>query len=79
VAVKTAADFELMVLNDFLKNESREFEKDFFSLLLFLEKSGKKIIYLSCEMKQSDYRFADTVKVKGFKSFPLEFINTSLR
>jgi hypothetical protein len=78
-AVKTAGDSGLIVLNDFLKNESREFEKDFFNLLLFLEKSGKKILYFSCQMKQSNYRLTDKIKVDGFKSFPLELISTSLR
>jgi len=78
-AVKTAADFDLIVMNDFLKNESREMEKDLFNLLLFLEKSGKKIIYLSCQMKQSNYRLTDKIKIDGFKSFPLELISTSLR
>jgi hypothetical protein len=77
-AVKTAGDSGLIVLNDFLKNESREFEKDFFNLLLFLEKSGKKILYFSCQMKQSNYRLTDKIKVDGFKSFPLELISTSL-
>ncbi len=79
VAVKTAADFDLIVMNDFLKNESREMEKDLFNLLLFLEKSGKKILYLSCQMKQSNYRLTDKIKIDGFKSFPLELISTSLR
>jgi len=78
-AVKTAGDFDLIVMNDFLKNESREMEKDLFNLLLFLEKSGKKIIYLSCQMKQSNYRLTDKIKIDGFKSFPLELISTSLR
>jgi len=79
VAVKTAADFDLIVLNDLVKNESRELEKDIFNLLLSLVKSGKKIIYLSCQMKQSDYRIADDIKIEGYKSFPLELIDTSLR
>jgi hypothetical protein len=82
-AVTTAADSELIVLDDFLKNESREFERDFFSLLLFLEKSGKKIIYLSCQMKHTANYFDNNIKfpamVNGFKAFPMDFNNTTVR
>ena len=78
-AVSTAADSELIVLNDFLKNESREMQKSFFNLLLFLEKPGKKIIYLSCEMKQTASTLYDKIKVDGFKVLPMDLNNTSLR
>jgi hypothetical protein len=78
-AVNTAADSDLIVLNDFLKNESRELQKSFFNLLLFLEKSGKKIIYLSCEMKQSASNLYDKIKVDGFKTFPMDLNDTSVR
>jgi hypothetical protein len=79
VAVKTAADFEWIVMDNFLKNESRELQKYFFNLLLFLEKSGKKIIYLSCDMKQSANSFDDNIKVDDFKAFPMDLNNTSVR
>jgi hypothetical protein len=80
-AVKTAADFDLIVLNDLVKNESRELERDIFNLLLSLEKSGKKIIYLSCDMKQSPSvnSFDDKIKVHGFETFPLNLSRTNLR
>jgi hypothetical protein len=81
VAVKTAADFDLIVLNDLVKNEPRELERDIFNLLLSLEKSGKKIIYLSCDMKQSPSvnSFDDKIKVHGFETFPLNLSRTNLR
>jgi hypothetical protein len=80
-AVKTAADFDLIVLNDLVKNEPRELERDIFNLLLSLEKSGKKIIYLSCDMKQSASvnSFDEKIKVDGFETFPLNLSRTNLR
>ena len=74
VAVKTAADFDLIVLNDFIKKESREFEHNLCSLLLFLEKSGKKILYLSTEMFQtkiSSNNFDEKIEVDKFTSLPV--------
>jgi hypothetical protein len=83
-AVTTAADSESIVMNDFLKNESRELEKDFLRLLLFLEKAGKKIIYLSCQMWNTSTPFEETIKfptsvVNGFKAFPMDVNNMSVR
>lgn len=78
-AVRTAADSKLIVLDDFLKNESRELQKNFFNLLLSLEKSGKKIIYLSCQMKQTANSLEDNIKIDGFKVFSMDLNNTSVR
>jgi hypothetical protein len=78
-AVITASDFDLIVIDDFVKKESREFENDFFRLLLSLEKSGKKILYLSTQMQQTSIPFPEKIKIKGFKEFPLDFKDTSLR
>jgi hypothetical protein len=78
-AVLTASDFDLIVIDDFVKKESREFENYFFSLLLSLEKSGKKILYLSTQMQQTSVPFTEKIKIKGFKEFPLDFKDTSLR
>ena len=80
-AVQTAAQSELVVLNDFLKNESREFEKAFLSLLLFLEKSGKKIIYLSTQIfqTQSMNDLDEKIKVEKFKTLPINLHKISLR
>jgi hypothetical protein len=78
-AVITASDFDLIVIDDFVKKESREFENDFFRMLLSLEKSGKKILYLSTQMQQTSIPFPEKIKIKGFKEFPLDFKDTSLR
>jgi hypothetical protein len=77
--VLTASEFDLIVINDFVKKESREFENDFFRLLLSLEKSGKKILYLSTQMQQTSVPFVEDIKINGFKEFPLDFTDTSLR
>jgi hypothetical protein len=79
-AVITASDFDLIVIDDFIKKESREFEYYFFRLLLSLEKSGKKIVYLSTHMQQTSVpSFEENTKFTGFKEFPLDFTDTSLR
>ncbi len=83
-AVTTAADSDLIVMNDFLKNESRELEKDFLRLLLFLEKAGKKVLYLSCQMWNTSTTFEDAILspvsvVNGFTSFPMNVNNISVR
>lgn len=70
-AVTTAADHEVIVLNDFLLNASRELEKSILNLLFILEKSGKKIIYLSTQMYQEKNNLGEIVskKFKGEKFF----------
>lgn len=80
-AVKTASDFEFIVLNEFLKNESSEFENDFVNLLLFLEKSGKKIIYLSTKIYQTQIRnnADDNIHVDKFRSIQFNLNKVSLR
>ena len=70
-AVIAATDFELMVLNDFVKKESRQFQFELFKLLTQLVKDGKKIIYLSCEMKQG-VSTDDIIKIDGFMAFLLD-------
>jgi hypothetical protein len=50
-AVKIAKNgAETIILNDFFKKESREFEEDCFKLLATLEASEQKVLYLSCQM-----------------------------
>jgi hypothetical protein len=80
-AVTTAADSESIVMNDFLKNESRELEKDLFNLLSFLEKTGKKTLYLSCQMWNTTTPFEDNISLSesdNFKVFPMD-ANMSVR
>lgn len=62
VAVKTAAASEYIVLNDFLKGVSREFEKQMFQLLEHLKMNGVKVIFLSCEMFETVENFMEKMK-----------------
>jgi hypothetical protein len=78
-AVITAAEFELMVLNDFVKKESRKFEFELFKLLSKLVKDGKKIIYLSCEMKQGANSVENNIRVNEFETFHLGLDKDTLR
>lgn len=70
-AVKTAADSEFIVLNDFLKRESKNLEEDVFELITALEKRGKKIIYLSTEMYYTKVSLDKKIKVENIITFPL--------
>jgi hypothetical protein len=63
-AVMTAGDHRLIVMDDFLKRESRRFESDLFKLLSSLITAGKKIIYLSTEMYQTTENFDEKIKSK---------------
>jgi hypothetical protein len=70
-AVMTAGDHRLIILNDFLKRESRQFESDLVELFSTLLSAGKKIIYLSTEMYQTAIRFEDKIKIDKFGNFPI--------
>lgn len=78
-AVKTAADNEFIILNDFVKRESRSFETDLLRLIAALEKNGKKIIYLSTEMYYPVESINGMINVKYFQTFPLMTDEVTLR
>ena len=70
-AIKIAADSEFIVLNDFLKRESRKLEENVFELLTNLEMAGKKIIYLSTEMYYTKVSLDRKIKVENKVTLPL--------
>jgi hypothetical protein len=70
-AIKIAADSEFIVLNDFLKRESRKLEENVFELLTNLEMAGKKIIYLSTEMYYTRVSLDKKIKVENTVTLPL--------
>jgi hypothetical protein len=79
-AVKIAQnDIEFIVLNDFFKQKSREFEADFFKLLSTLEASGQKILYLSCNMYYPKKSLDEDIQVETFYLFPLPIDEITLR
>ena len=70
-AVKIAAVFDYLVVDEFLRQVSRDFETDFFKLLLILEKNGKKIVYLSTEMYNTVGGVSEMIKINKFAIFAL--------
>jgi len=78
-AVKVAADRDIIVLNDFFKMKSREFENAFSFLLSDLEQAGKWILYLSCEMHYPKVNADKKIPVENFALFPLNFQKVTLR
>jgi hypothetical protein len=81
--LKSAKDIEYIVLDDFFKNEPREFENDLFKFLGFLEESGKKILYLSCDMYYPKDKNKINEKINGhietFCIIPLPIDSVTLR
>jgi len=79
-AVKIAKnDVELIVLDDFFKQKTREFETDFFKLLSTLDASGQKILYLSCNMYYPKKSLDEDIEVETFYLFPLPIDEITLR
>jgi hypothetical protein len=78
-AVMAAADGQLIVINDFLKKESRQFETEVFRLLSHLEKAGRRIIYLSTEMYQPANGFDEQIRIDKYGVFPIDLDGLTLR
>jgi hypothetical protein len=79
-AIKVSADnIGYVILNDFFKKESREFEQDFFNLLTLLESSGIKILYLSCQMYYPKSSLDEDITLETFCLFPLPINQVTLR
>lgn len=79
-AIKTSIKCDYIIIDDFVKGETRWFEKNFFNLLSALQSSGKKIIYLSCEMYNQALSLNDCIiKVNTFKIFDVPLNAISLR
>lgn len=70
-AVRTAGDFESIIIDEFIKQESREFEKDFVKLVSSLEKAGKKIIFVSSTMYDTKGGLNDSIKIENFRVLSL--------
>jgi len=79
VAIKTAIDCDKIVLDDFFKQETREFERAVFNLLQASEKKGKKIIYLSTQPYQTSTSLEEEIEVDKLVIFPLDLNDVSFR
>lgn len=77
-AVTASLDCDYFVINDFLKGESRRFEKSFIELLS-IESSEKRIIYLSCEMYNQSPSLNDCIMITDYKIFDLPLKSVSVR
>ncbi|MGD2092726.1 MAG: hypothetical protein PVH61_41550 [Candidatus Aminicenantes bacterium] len=80
-AVKIAQNgVEFIVLNDFFKQETREFEEDFFKMLSALvDTSAQKILYLSCNMYYPKKPLDESFKIDTFYLLPLPIDEVTLR
>jgi hypothetical protein len=78
-AVICAHERETIVVDDFLKRESRDFEKDFIELLIQFEKKGKRILYLSCEFYETANNLKDKIKIQKFKPYAVDLDKVTLR
>jgi hypothetical protein len=78
-AVKTAADSEYIVVDDFVKGESRRFELDFFRLVDSLDAAGKKLVFLSTEMYYPAESLNEKISVENFSVFTVHLDNITLR
>jgi hypothetical protein len=78
-AVMAAVDRRLIVIDDFFKRESRQFETDVFRLLSHLEKAGRRIIYFSTEMYQPANGFDEQIRIDKYGVFPIDFDGLTLR
>ena len=78
-AVKISADYRYIIFNDFFKKESRRLEEDFSTLLSHLKASGKRILYLSCEMYYPKESLNEKISIKNFGLLPLNFDKVTLR
>ncbi len=65
IAVSTAGNFELLVLDHFLEDESKKLEKNLFHLLAHLDVRGKYILYLSTEMYNPAPKLEEKYKPDG--------------
>jgi hypothetical protein len=70
---------EYIILNDFFKKESREFEEDCFKLLAALEASEQKVLYLSCQMYYPKTSLDEDITLETFCLFTLPIDKVTLR
>lgn len=72
-------DIDYIILDDFFKNTTRQFEEDFLKLLANLEAERKKILYLSCQMYYPKESLKGKIKIENYNLFPLPFEKVTLR
>jgi hypothetical protein len=71
-AVCFAKDVPLVVINDFIDRESRDFERKFLGIIEHAQEGEKTVIYLSNQIYYFDSPFTGDIKVNKFKKFKIE-------
>jgi hypothetical protein len=78
-AVVMAAQQEVIVVDDFLKGKSRDLERQFLYLVEQLNRSGKIVVYLSCEMFATAMPLEGEIKIESHRGFKIDPQAVSLR
>ena len=78
-SVALADKKDTFVINDFIKNEAREFENQFLKILSRIAATGKKIIYLSSDIYSPSSTFNGDIKIDTYKTFQVDPQMISLR
>jgi len=78
-AVTMAGTHKIIVVNDFLKEKSRELERQFLNLVTRLNQDGKIVVYLSSEIFLTSLPFEGSIKIDNYKSFRIDPQAVSLR
>jgi hypothetical protein len=78
-AVTMAGTHKIIVVNDFLKEKSRELERQFLDLVTLLNQDGKIVVYLSSEIFLTSLPFEGSIKIDSYKSFRIDPQAVSLR
>lgn len=71
-AIILARGHRLVVIDDFIKRESRAFEQSVFSLLERLQESGKSFVYLSTEIFQTTDSLDRILDTEKWGSWPID-------
>lgn len=77
-AAIAGTDKETVIINDIIKRESREFERDILRLLEHLMRKGKRVTYLSSEMFQTIV-MDERICIRDCENFSIDPDNVSLR
>lgn len=78
-AVKAASDSAHIVVDEFVKGESRRFEIDVFRLASNLDEEGKKLVFLSTEMYYPSESLNERISIENVSLFPVHLDRITLR
>jgi hypothetical protein len=74
-AILTSQESDYIVIDDFIKSASKEFEANFYKLIDYLHSTkNKNILYLSCEMYETREPINEIFRVSRAKALPIDNI-----